>query len=520
MQLRKLITGASRSMLAGTDITAPAIPARAVRVAGLWRYSAITVIVLFVLVNLLVARLETYFLGVSMLDKQYTAARAIYYTATEPRANIVYMGSSRASTGFRATQTAQEIAQQDGVFVRVANLGVTGSSVELSYLLLKNILTGEKQPDVIVYGLSEFELNSRLKNADGGYFAARLPAYTNALRPDDFSLYSGQTPEQKVSFLLKQASPLYRDHDLIRTALSIRFNPDNPLHQNYLLGSSLTTQILQEGSTPPSEVHASQADLEQVRKDYSEFLLQSYQFEGHQLDFLHDFLSLAKARGIKVILVNMPVSPLHLTFWNTPEERRRYVQMVQGIAQEFDVPLLDLYEQSEQYIPADGYLETHHLNLKGANALTHLVVQRYLADEYKQQAQSKSESFYHANLSNLKLPAQMATGQVYTGTLTVQNTGTASWPAAIVQEGTGVNVAYHWLDKNGQVVIHDGDRSPLPIMQPGQQAQVNVVVKPPAQPGSYILEIDLVYEHVSWFAAQGNPTLKLPVEVTGGGKEQ
>lgn len=522
MQLRKLITGTARSAPVTTDGTVPlkVAPVRAMRATVFWRYSGVMVIALFIMANLLEGFLEPYFLRISMYDRQYTPARAVYYTLTEPRANIVFMGSSRASTGFRATLAAQEIAQQDGVYVRVANLGVTGSSIELQYALLKNSLETGKQPDIIVYGLAEFELNSRLTSPDGDYFASRLPYYTNALRLDDFDLYSGQTLEKKISFLLKQTLPLYRDHDLIRNALSIQFNPDDPLHQNYLLGSGLIDQILQEGSSPPPDLHGSERDLAQARDEYKNYLLNPYQFEGYQLDRLHDFLSLAQARGIKVILVNMPVSAEHRTFWNRPEDRQRYVQMVRGIAQEFDVPLLDLYEHNEQEIPADGFFDTHHLNQKGAAALTHLVVQRYLLQAYMQQGGSNLGSFYTAALSNPRLPEQMVAGRVYTGTLTVQNTSNYSWPASIIQEGSGVNVAYHWLDMSGQVIVHDGERSPLPAMQPGQQEQVGMVVKPPSQPGRYTLEIDLVYEGVSWFGTQGNPTLKLPVDVTGEGKEQ
>lgn len=45
------------------------------------------------------------------------------------------------------------------------------------------------------------------------------------------------------------------------------------------------------------------------------------------------------------------------------------------------------------------------------------------------------------------------------------------------------------------------------------QAQVEFGLESLSDPGTYILELDLVHERVSWFGGQGNPTLKLPVTI-------
>ena len=55
-----------------------------------------------------------------------------------------------------------------------------------------------------------------------------------------------------------------------------------------------------------------QPELERARREYGS--LRRFQFAGPQLDRLRDFIALATARGIKVVLVNMPVTPLHRSF--------------------------------------------------------------------------------------------------------------------------------------------------------------------------------------------------------------
>jgi hypothetical protein len=66
------------------------------------------------------------------------------------------------------------------------------------------------------------------------------------------------------------------------------------------------------------------------------------------------------------------------------------------------------------------------------------------------------------------------------------------------------------------VAVRDGRRADLPeTVEPGATVRVTQQVEAPSEPGSYLLELDLVYEHVAWFAERnGGLTLRRPVEVT------
>ena len=85
--------------------------------------------------------------------------------------------------------------------------------------------------------------------------------------------------------------------------------------------------------------------------------------------------------------------------------------------------------------------------------------------------------------------------------VTVDNRGGATWPWGLDQHPQ-VRVSYHWRAADGRMLVHDGHRSPLPCsLRPGESTIVPTWVEAPAAPGGYVLEIDLVHEHVRWFDA-------------------
>ncbi len=60
----------------------------------------------------------------------------------------------------------------------------------------------------------------------------------------------------------------------------------------------------------------------------------------------------------------------------------------------------------------------------------------------------------------------------------------------------------------------DGRSALLCDLGPGQETNLPLRVKAPSQPGRYILELDLVQEHVAWFKAFGSATTQFSVKVT------
>ena len=114
-----------------------------------------------------------------------------------------------------------------------------------------------------------------------------------------------------------------------------------------------------------------------------------------------------------------------------------------------------------------------------------------------------------------KVGAQMKSGERVAADVMVKNVSPVSWPRKPNSKNLhAVNLAYHWLDTKGQMVVFDGARTPLPYdLKPGESVTLKATIYPPELPGAYVLEITLVQEGVAWFPENGGAKLSLPVDV-------
>ena len=111
------------------------------------------------------------------------------------------------------------------------------------------------------------------------------------------------------------------------------------------------------------------------------------------------------------------------------------------------------------------------------------------------------------------IPARVTVGSVFDVDTVVTNASSHPWRAT---GSARIRLSYHWLRPDGVVAVMDGRRSDLPeTVAPGETVRVRQTVEAPSEPGSYLLEIDLVYEHVAWFGERSDgSTLRGQVEVT------
>jgi tRNA (mo5U34)-methyltransferase len=95
--------------------------------------------------------------------------------------------------------------------------------------------------------------------------------------------------------------------------------------------------------------------------------------------------------------------------------------------------------------------------------------------------------------------------------LQVENAGLARWPAA-GEAATGKGAVYlgsHLLRDTEEEVDWDYGRARLPRdLEPGETAHIEFKVSAPETPGKYIVEFDMVAEHVTWFEDHGSGTLR------------
>ncbi len=100
--------------------------------------------------------------------------------------------------------------------------------------------------------------------------------------------------------------------------------------------------------------------------------------------------------------------------------------------------------------------------------------------------------------------------------LRVENIGVTRWPAAgDADTGTGaVYLGSHLLRETEEEVEWDYARARLPRdLEPGETAEIQLTVHLPKAPGRYILEFDMVAEHITWFEDHGSGTLRYELVV-------
>jgi hypothetical protein len=107
----------------------------------------------------------------------------------------------------------------------------------------------------------------------------------------------------------------------------------------------------------------------------------------------------------------------------------------------------------------------------------------------------------------------VAAGSEFSLTFTVRNSSSHEWRQPDVGP---LAVGNHWLDAAGELMlVQDDGRAPLlQVVPPGLQWPVLMTMRAPAEPGTYVCEIDLVHEGISWYGHKGSRTLRFAIDVT------
>ena len=122
---------------------------------------------------------------------------------------------------------------------------------------------------------------------------------------------------------------------------------------------------------------------------------------------------------------------------------------------------------------------------------------------------------YRADLAFTAPVSPLQTASFETVLVRVTNGGSVTWRHDITA-GRHICLGNHWLDADGRRIIADDARAFLPHpVEPGATVEIALTVQAPDVAGRYILEVDLVQEHVCWFATRGSATARTDVVVHG-----
>ena len=113
-------------------------------------------------------------------------------------------------------------------------------------------------------------------------------------------------------------------------------------------------------------------------------------------------------------------------------------------------------------------------------------------------AEQVAQDLFHARWVEAAVPPELPAGRDAMVDVVVRNDSSFAWPHA---GPTRVSLSYHWLDAQGRSVVREGARSLFATpVEPGEGAGATMKIQTPAEPGDYLLELDLVREQVSWFS--------------------
>ena len=105
---------------------------------------------------------------------------------------------------------------------------------------------------------------------------------------------------------------------------------------------------------------------------------------------------------------------------------------------------------------------------------------------------------HSARLIVVEAPGRLIAGATATIGVHVENASEHEWLQDLTNQ---LNLANHWVRTDGSHLVHDDARARLPSrMRPGESAVLELLVTAPDRPGSYDLQVDIVQEHVNWFA--------------------
>jgi len=117
---------------------------------------------------------------------------------------------------------------------------------------------------------------------------------------------------------------------------------------------------------------------------------------------------------------------------------------------------------------------------------------------------AKGQNGYPINVSHLVryqwlldyLPREIQASTTFTGNVRLENTGVSTFSS---HTNPPIFISYHWRDLDGQMIVKEGHRTPIPIeLLPNRQITVPMLITTPNQVGQYLLEITLVHEGICW----------------------
>lgn len=133
------------------------------------------------------------------------------------------------------------------------------------------------------------------------------------------------------------------------------------------------------------------------------------------------------------------------------------------------------------------------------------------------------EGAYRAAIEPVWPSVTLAPGEQTFLPVLVRNVGSSTWPKKPedYQGDIRFRLGKRLFDESGSALPEDDERAALPdAVDPGAQIELELPLRAPMTPGVYRVELDLVHEHIAWFADHGSRKVDLILTVESGGSSR
>jgi hypothetical protein len=272
----------------------------------------------------------------------------------------------------QSTTLVNELAKGGSPDQRVYSLAVFGEMASDSYIFVNELLKGTKKPDVLVYGIAPRDFGDSFLTAPMATFTFRkLVGLSNLPRYADFYL---PTWQDKADFVATHVCYFYGKRWRLQHEIGKGFD-----HVVRFAGINTVAPAAQSSTKNKEQSGFLMVGMTKDRWDNSQKeYRQRYRDIGSkdfevQMGFLQKLLNQCEERGIKVVLVNMPLTDINRELLPNGFYNEIFRPRVKQMAQHSEnVKFIDLGESTE-FSYAD-YWDTAHLNNVGGHKLLKHVV--------------------------------------------------------------------------------------------------------------------------------------------------
>ena len=311
--------------------------------------------------------------------------------------DILIVGSSRAMRGVDPKIVNQALEAQGDNPLDIFNFGINGATAQVVEVLIRQILSPEQLPKLIIWADGARAFNS--SRPDPTYEAIINSAGFQALQSGNFPQLAGGSPPNQLSVPQRLTTSYETGENWLNNSLaefSFAYNQRQEI-KGWLQDNF--AQVLDSTPIPAMEqnAQASVGKEESFTMDLDGFLPISQRFnpqtyyqnhpqvpglydgdyhnfrlDGKQYDALISLLELIKEQEIKLVFVNTPLTDIYLDSVRSKYEQE-FSQYIQQFANNQDLVFIDLaHRWTKQY---GLFSDPSHLNRYGAVQVSRQLVQ-------------------------------------------------------------------------------------------------------------------------------------------------